>query len=161
MPYISRHPFTKLKYFFITVIIVNKLALKLHAGEKPYKSSKHSAYLSKRTYRSYSSFFFSGFGNRKNWQVCDSEWWLDSGTKQGMFGTFVAFHCGIDHLLTHKFLPKIARTASNVCIEHNNGVHKPLFFSFFGIEGPLCRDYLVNNTKLQLTMASVLQPGFV
>ena len=65
----SAHP----KYFFITVIIVNKLAPKLHDGEKPYKNSKHSAYHSKRTHRSYSSLFFSGFGNRKNWQVCDSE----------------------------------------------------------------------------------------
>ena len=51
---------------------------------------------------------------------------------------------GIDHVLTHKFRHKIARTASNVCIEHNSGVHKPLFFSFFGIESPICRDYLVN-----------------
>ena len=71
------------------------------------------------------------------------------------------FTVGIGHLLTHKFLHKIARTASNVCIEHNSGVHKPLFFSFFGIESPICRDYLVNSTKPQLTMASVLQPGFV
>ena len=71
------------------------------------------------------------------------------------------FTVRIDHLLTHKFLHKIARTASNVCIEHNSGVHKPLFFSFFGIESPSCRDYLANNTKPQLTMASVLQPGFV
>ena len=54
------------------------------------------------------------------------------------------FTVGIDHLLTHKFLHKIARTASNVCIEHNSGVHKPLLFSFFGIESPLCREYLVN-----------------
>ena len=50
------------------------------------------------------------------------------------------FTVGIDHLLTHKFLHKIARTASNVCIEHNSGVHKPLLFSFFGIESPQCRE---------------------
>ena len=55
MPYTSRHPFTKLKYFFITVIIVNKFAPKFHDGEKLYKNSKHSAYLSNRTHRSYSS----------------------------------------------------------------------------------------------------------
>ena len=54
------------------------------------------------------------------------------------------FTVGIDHLLTHKFLHKIARTASNVCIEHNSGFHKPLLFSFFGIESPICREYLVN-----------------
>ena len=35
------------------------------------------------------------------------------------------------------------------------------FFSFFGIESPICQEYLVNNTKPQLTMASLWQPGFV
>ena len=161
MPYISRHPFTKLKYFFIAVIIVNKLALKLHDGEKSYKNSKHSAYLSKRAHRSYSSFFFSGFGNRKNWQVSDSEWWLHSGAKQCMFVTFVAFHSGIDHLLTHKFLPKIARTASNVCIEHNNGVHKPLFFFILWNRRSSMSRLFSEQHDTTINNGVRLQPGFV
>ena len=57
------------------------LSLKIHSRTRLNSIERSYSYLSKRTQRLYSTFFFSGFGKRKNWQQCDSDWWLQSGAK--------------------------------------------------------------------------------
>lgn len=55
--------------------------LKIHFRTRLNSIERSYSYLSKRTQRLYSSCFFSRFGKRKNWQQCDSNWWLQSEAK--------------------------------------------------------------------------------